>query len=260
MRRLVRYLAPYKLQVAVSAVAIVLKAGSDVLGPYFVKVAVDNYFAPTHEKHSWLASKLSADPVRGVTEIGLLYLASLGLIFGLEFVQTYMMQWTGQKIMFDLRSQIFRHIQQMHVGFFDRNPVGRLVTRLTSDVDALNDMFTSGVLAIFEDVFVLGFIVAIMVKMSWLLALLTLSVIPLILYATSLFRTLCARELSAAAGCDGEDQLVHAGVCVGHERGAAVQSRAAGVQRFLGGELTRTRRRGRTRSLRTRSTIRWSNC
>ena len=132
--------------------------------------------------------KLSSSPVRGVTEIAILYLGSLGLIFGLEFVQTYMMQWTGQKIMFDLRRQIFRHIQQMHVGFFDRNPVGRLVTRLTSDVDALNDMFTSGVLAIFEDVFVLAFIVAIMVKMSWLLALLTLSVIPLILYATHLFR------------------------------------------------------------------------
>jgi ATP-binding cassette subfamily B multidrug efflux pump len=188
MRRLFRYLSPYKLQVSISAVAIVLKAGSDVLGPYFVKVAVDTYFAPTSEKHSWLASKLSANAVTGVTEIALLYLASLGLIFGLEFVQTYMMQWTGQKIMFDLRSQIFRHIQQMHVAFFDRNPVGRLVTRVTSDVDALNEMFTSGVLAIFEDIFVLTFIVVIMVKMSWLLALLTLAVIPGILYATHLFR------------------------------------------------------------------------
>ncbi len=188
MRRLARYLAPYKLQVAISAMAIVLKAGSDVLGPYFVKVAVDTYFAPLHQRHSWLAARLSPDPVRGISEIATLYLASLGLIFALEFVQTYLMQWTGQKIMFDLRSQIFRHIQQMHVGFFDRNPVGRLVTRLTSDVDALNEMFTSGVLAIFEDVFVLSFIVAIMVKMSWLLALLALSVIPLILYATRLFR------------------------------------------------------------------------
>jgi ATP-binding cassette subfamily B protein len=90
--------------------------------------------------------------------------------------------------MFDLRSQIFRHIQRMSVAFFDRNPVGRLVTRVTSDVDALNEMFTSGVLAIFEDIFILAFIVAIMVKMSWLLALLTLSVIPGILYATHLFR------------------------------------------------------------------------
>jgi ATP-binding cassette subfamily B protein len=98
------------------------------------------------------------------------------------------MQWTGQKIMFDLRSQIFRHIQSMHVGFFDRNPVGRLVTRVTSDVDALNEMFTSGVLAIFEDVFTLSYIVAIMLSMSWPLALLTLSVIPGILYATKLFR------------------------------------------------------------------------
>ncbi|HEY4011511.1 MAG TPA: ABC transporter ATP-binding protein, partial [Acidobacteriaceae bacterium] len=102
--------------------------------------------------------------------------------------QTYLMQWTGQKIMFDLRSQIFRHIQRMHVGFFDRNPVGRLVTRVTSDVDALNEMFTSGVLAIFEDVFALTFIVVIMMRMSWPLALLTLSVIPGILYATKLFR------------------------------------------------------------------------
>jgi ATP-binding cassette subfamily B multidrug efflux pump len=103
-------------------------------------------------------------------------------------VQTYLMQWTGQKIMFDLRSQIFRHIQSMSVAFFDRTPVGRLVTRVTSDVDALNEMFTSGVLAIFEDVFALAFIVAIMLTMSWPLALLTLSAIPGILYATHLFR------------------------------------------------------------------------
>jgi len=188
MRRLVRYLGPYKPQIAFSAVAIILKAGSDVLGPYFVKVAVDTFFAPSHERHSWLSTKLSPVPSRGVTELALLYLASLALIFGLEFVQTYLMQWTGQKIMFDLRRQIFRHIQRMSVAFFDRNPVGRLVTRVTSDVDALNEMFTSGVLAIFEDVFILAFIVAIMVKMSWLLALLTLSVIPAILYATHLFR------------------------------------------------------------------------
>ena len=106
-----------------------------------------------------------------MTEIGLLYLGSLLLTFGLEFVQTYLMQWTGQKIMFDLRSQIFRHLQRMSPSFFDRNPVGRLVTRVTSDVDALNEMFTSGVLAIFEDIFVLAFIVIIMLRMSWPLAL-----------------------------------------------------------------------------------------
>jgi ATP-binding cassette subfamily B multidrug efflux pump len=188
MRRLVRYLGPYKPQIAFSAVAIILKAGADVLGPYFVKVAVDTFFAPSHERPSWLSTQLSHTPSTGVTELALLYLASLSLIFILEFIQTYLMQWTGQKIMFDLRSQIFRHIQRMSVAFFDRNPVGRLVTRVTSDVDALNEMFTSGVLAIFEDIFILSFIVAIMLKMSWPLALLTLSVIPGILFATHLFR------------------------------------------------------------------------
>ncbi len=91
----------------------------------------------------------------GITQIAGVYLGPLVFSYLLEFVQTYLMQWTGQKVMFDMRSQIFRHIQSMHVSFFDRNPVGRLVTRLTSDVDALNEMFTSGVFAIFEDVFVL---------------------------------------------------------------------------------------------------------
>ena len=124
----------------------------------------------------------------GITELGLLYLASLLFTYALEFLQTYLMQWTGQKIMFDLRSQIFRHLQRMAPAFFDHNPVGKLVTRVTSDVDALNEMFTSGVLAIFEDIFVLAFIVIIMVRMNWWLALLTLSVIPAILYVTKIFR------------------------------------------------------------------------
>ncbi len=188
MRRLLGYLSPYTLQATISAIAIVFKSGSDIAGPYLVKVAVDTYLAPTAGKHSWLAKYLSPDPTQGVTQIAGLYLGALVLSFLLEFVQTYLMQWTGQKIMFDLRSEIFRHLQRMHVGFFDRNPVGRLVTRVTSDVDALNEMFTSGVLAIFEDFFALTYIIAIMLSMSWPLALLTLSVLPLIVFATHLFR------------------------------------------------------------------------
>jgi len=187
MRRLFRYLIPYKLATAASAVAIFLKSILDVSGPFYTAVAVDTYFAPTHHLN-WLSRRLSPDPMTGITELAAIFLGALTLSFGLEFIQTYLMQWTGQKIMFDLRSQIFRHIQRMHVAFFDRNPVGRLVTRVTSDVDALNEMFTSGVLAIFEDVFALSFIVYIMLRMSWPLALLTLSVIPAILYATQLFR------------------------------------------------------------------------
>jgi ATP-binding cassette subfamily B protein len=186
-RRLFAYLKPYKLATSISAVCTLLKAVSDVSGPFWVKLAVDTYLQPTGHAN-WLTRRLSADPITGVTEIGFLYLACLALSLCLEFVQQYLMQWTGQQIMFDLRKHIFRHIQGLHIGFFDRNPVGRLVTRVTSDVDALNEMFTSGVLAIFEDVFALTFIIVIMLNMSWPLALLSVAVIPGILYATKRFR------------------------------------------------------------------------
>jgi len=189
MRRLLTYLRPYRLQVVLSGIAVIIKAATDVLGPYLVKTAVDTYMTrEPQDQLSRLARHLSPTPMTGITQLGMLYLGALLLTFGLEFVQTYLMQWTGQKIMFDLRSQIFRHLQRMSPSFFDRNPVGRLVTRVTSDVDALNEMFTSGVLAIFEDVFVLAFIVIIMLRMSWPLALLTISVIPAILFVTKIFR------------------------------------------------------------------------
>ena len=92
----------------------------------------------------------------GIAQISGLFLGVLLLGFLFEFTQTYLMQWTGQKVMFDLRSQLYRHLQRMDIAFFDKNPVGRLVTRVTTDVDALNDMFTSGVVSIVEDVFVLA--------------------------------------------------------------------------------------------------------
>ena len=187
MRRLLRYLSPYKVQTAISALSIFLKSSTDVAGPLLIKVAVDTYLSPDSHP-SWLGRHLSPAPTTGVTQLASLYLLALLLSFGLEFVQTYLMQWTGQKIMFDLRRQIFRHIQDQDVAFFDRNPVGRLVTRVTSDVDAINEMFTSGVLAILENVVTLVYIVAIMLWMSWPLALLTLAVIPLIILATNIFR------------------------------------------------------------------------
>jgi ATP-binding cassette subfamily B multidrug efflux pump len=188
MRRLLRYLYPYKFAAIASLVAILIKAGSDVLGPYLTKVAVDRYMTGQTANPSWLSRHLSADAFTGITQLAALYLGSLMLSYLLEFVQTYLMQWTGQKIMFDMRRQIFRHLQHMHIGYFDRNPVGRLVTRLTSDVDALNEMFTSGVFAIFEDVFVLLGIVIVMLRMNWWLALLALAVLPFILMVTRVFR------------------------------------------------------------------------
>jgi ATP-binding cassette subfamily B multidrug efflux pump len=189
MRRLIRYLYPYKLAAFVSLVAILIKAGSDILGPYLTKIAVDQYMtAKPSTNPVWLSRHLNPNAFVGISQLAGLYLASLVLSYFLEFVQTYLMQWTGQKVMFDMRSQIFRHLQHMHIGFFDRNPVGRLVTRLTSDVDALNEMFTSGVFAIFEDVFVLAGIVIVMLRMSWWLALLSFAVLPLILIVTRIFR------------------------------------------------------------------------
>jgi ATP-binding cassette subfamily B multidrug efflux pump len=189
MRRLLTYLYPYKWAAFVSLGAILIKATCDVLGPYLTEVAIDHYMtAHPSPKSAFLTRWLSSNPVSGITEIALIYLASLLLSYLLEFIQTYLMQWTGQKIMFDMRKQIFGHLQNMHIGFYDRNPVGRLVTRLTSDVDALNELFTSGVFAIFEDIFVLAGIVFVMLRMKWWLALLAFSVLPLILIATRIFR------------------------------------------------------------------------
>ena len=188
MKRLLGYLRPYRLQVTCALIAIVLKAGADVIGPYLTKVAVDKYLASRTESHSLLDPILSSNPLRGIAQIAAMYVGILLFSFVLEFIQTYVMQWTGQKVMFDLRSQIFRHLQTLHVGFYDRNPVGRLVTRVTTDVDALNEMFTAGVVSIFEDIFVLIGILAIMLNMSWRLALITFAVLPLIFFATSLFR------------------------------------------------------------------------
>src|SRR5271169_4752359 len=188
MRRLLTYLRPYRWQVTIAIASIILKSVCDVLGPYLVKVAVDRYLAPAKGTTSALWNWLSPRPLHGIAQISLIYFSLLILTFVFEFLQTYFMQWTGQKVMFDLRSQIFRHLQRMHVAFYDKNPVGRLVTRVTTDVDALNEMFTSGVGSIFEDLFVLLGIVGVMLCMNWKLALITFAVLPLIVYSTKIFR------------------------------------------------------------------------
>ena len=189
MKRLLTYLGPYKFRVVLVLGAILLKAAADIAGPYLTRVAIDKYLAHTAHEHSWLDRWLSPNPLTGIAQVALLFVGTLVVSFFLEFTQTYFMQWTGQKVMFDLRSQIFRHLQHMHIGFFDKNPVGRLVTRVTSDVDALNELFTSGVVAAFEDVFVLTGIIVIMLRMDWRLALITFAVLPLIFLATMFFRT-----------------------------------------------------------------------
>ena len=191
MARLLKYLRPYRWQVAIALTSILLKSFADVLGPYLTKVAIDRYLAPkgaATATSSGIWSWLSPHAVAGIAQIAAIYVGLLLMTFLLEFLQTYFMQWTGQKVMFDLRRQIFRHLQRLHVAFFDKNPVGRLVTRVTTDVDALNEMFTSGVVSIFEDLFVLFGILGVMLCMNWKLALITFSVLPFIVYSTKVFR------------------------------------------------------------------------
>jgi ATP-binding cassette subfamily B multidrug efflux pump len=191
MARLLKYLRPYRWQVTIALVSILLKSFADVLGPYLTKVAIDRYLAPKEAAtatSSGIWSWLSPNALNGIAQIAAIYVGLLVFSFLLEFLQTYFMQWTGQKVMFDLRRQIFRHLQRLHVAFFDKNPVGRLVTRVTTDVDALNEMFTSGVVSIFEDLFVLAGILGVMLCMNWKLALITFAVLPFIVVATKIFR------------------------------------------------------------------------
>jgi len=199
--RVGHYVRPYWVQATVSSIAVTLKSACDVTGPVMVMMAIDRYLAPNLKSTDansalahWLATNsplarvLPADPYRGISTLAALYLAALVAAYMFAFVQTYLMQWLGQKVMFDLRRDIFRHMQRMHVGFFDTHPVGRLVTRLTSDVDAVNDMFTDGILAIVNDFFMLTIMAAVMLAINWWLALLAFSVLPLILVVTRLFR------------------------------------------------------------------------
>ena len=201
IRRLGHYLKPYWLQAAISTLAISLKSFSDVTGPYLVMVAIDRYLAPgaapAHSnsllahllsKFNWLSGLLPTDPYQGITRLAAIYVVALCSAYLFEFIQIYLMQWTGQKLMFDLRRDIFRHMQRMHIGFFDTHAVGRLVTRVTSDVDAINDMFTAGVLAMIDDFFTLSIMAVIMLTINWWLALLAFSVLPLILIVTRIFR------------------------------------------------------------------------
>ena len=188
MRRLGHYLRPYWWQAAVSTLAISLKSLCDVSGPYLIMVDIDRYFSHTLETTHWLTRRLPADPYQGITRLAEIYLAVLLCAYLFEFIQIYLMQWTGQKLMFDLRRDIFRHMQRMHIGFFDTHSVGRLVTRITSDVDAINEMFTAGVLAIIDDFLNLSIMAALMLTINWRLALLAFSVLPLILIVTRIFR------------------------------------------------------------------------
>jgi ATP-binding cassette subfamily B protein len=174
MRRLLGYLRPYVGYAALALVAIVAGSVLQLAQPWLTKLAIDRYIA--------------AGDLAGVGRIAVVFLGVLAGSFALEFVQTWLMQMTGQRIMFDMRMQIYGHLQRLSLSYYDRNPVGRLMTRVTTDVDVLNDLFSAGVVAIFGDVFTLAGIMIVLLVMDWRLALLAFSVLPLIVLITQWFR------------------------------------------------------------------------
>ena len=174
MRRLLGYMRPYATQVSFAFAAIVGASLLQLAQPYLMKEAIDRYIAQGN--------------AAGLDVIAAAFLAILFVAFGLEFLQTYVLQLVGQRIMYDLRVQVHGHLQALDLSFYDRNPVGRLMTRVTTDVDVLNDLFASGVITVFGDVVTLAGIMVVLLVMDWRLALVAFSVLPLIVLITQWFR------------------------------------------------------------------------
>lgn len=190
MRRLLTYLKPYKLVVAVSLGLLLIDSLLQIIGPLITKLAVDRYLVPT--KHiptfPFLNRWLAHDPWTGLTQLAGIYLALILFGFVFDFGQTYLMQWTGQQAMFDLRRELMAHLQILDIAYFDKNPVGRLVTRVTTDVDVLNDLFASGLVTIIGDLLMLGFVILVMFRLSPGMTGLMLAVMPFVVLVTMLFR------------------------------------------------------------------------
>jgi ATP-binding cassette, subfamily B, multidrug efflux pump len=174
MRRLLGYLRPYRWRVVLAVALLVLGALVELVGPYLTKVALDRALPDADTR--LLALLVAA------------FFGALVLAFVLEAVQTVVTTWLGQRVMFDLRAEIFAHLQRLDLPYYDRNPVGRLMTRVTSDVEALNELFSSGVVAVFGDLFTLFFIVGALFLLDVRLALVALAVMPLIFGVAVLFR------------------------------------------------------------------------
>ncbi len=182
-RRLLQYAAPYRGRIVLALLLTLAVAPLEAVGPYLFKVAVDSAIVPVLQHRLALAVGLNR-----LGWISLAFCASLLLSFAALYGQVRIMQAVGQQAMYDLRRDIFAHLQRLPLSFFDRTPVGRLVTRATTDVDALNDLFAAGVVAMLNDALVLVVLVAVMLRMHWRLALVTLAVLPLIVGVTWVFR------------------------------------------------------------------------
>lgn len=174
MRRLLRYVQPYRGRVALAIAMLLGGAVLELAGPWFTKIALDR--------------AIPEGDTRLLVWLAIAFFGTLVLAFLMEYLQGVLTTWIGQRVMYDLRREIFGHLQRLDLPFFDRTPVGRLMTRVTNDVEVLNEMFSSGLIAIFGDLFTLVFIVGAMFALDWRLALVTLSVLPLVVLAAFFFR------------------------------------------------------------------------
>jgi ATP-binding cassette subfamily B protein len=174
MKRLLKYLRPYRWHVVLGILMSIVVSGMEAIRPYFTKVAVDQNIAQG-DKQGLLYTALAF--------LGVLILRGL-----IQYFNAYLTQWIGQRTIFDLRMEVFEHLQNLGLKFYDRNPIGRLITRVTNDIEVLNEMFSSGIVMVFSDVFTIIGILYFMFSMNWQLALISLSVLPLLFYGTFLFR------------------------------------------------------------------------
>lgn len=174
VKRILPYLYPFRWLMILSVGLLLMISLMQLAGPYLVKVGIDDY--------------IGTGDMDGLMIVALLYLATLTTQFLLQFAETYLTQYVGQHVMFGLRRDIFQHLQRLSLSFFDKNPVGRLITRVTSDVDALNEMVTSGMVAIFGNIFTIIGVIIMMLWMNWKLALVTLAVVPMLFLAAFLFK------------------------------------------------------------------------
>jgi ATP-binding cassette subfamily B protein len=196
-RRLLRYLRPYRVRAAVSVGLVILSSLLEIVGPALIAVAIDLFVRPNGAPPVGISARagewlhlhgLAPDALTGINLAAALYLITLIGNFAVLYTQMVLMNLMGQYIMYDLRREIFGHLQRLDVQYFDKHPVGRLMTRVTTDVDALNEMFTAGFVAIFGDIFVLVGIVGVLFWMNWRMALVLFSITPGILLISIWFR------------------------------------------------------------------------
>jgi ATP-binding cassette subfamily B protein len=199
MRRLLGYVRPYRGMAAAAVVLILASSLLQLVGPLATAVALDLFIRPQGEQtrvsapSEWTAALMAErgwepTPTEGIVVTAGVYLAALALTFVVLYLQSWIMLLMGQYIMRDLRRQIFGHLQRLQVSYYDRNPVGRLVTRVTTDVDALNELFTAGIVSIFGDVMLLSGIVAVLFWLNWRLALVTFCILPMLAGLTLWFK------------------------------------------------------------------------